>query len=101
MVSGADFFAPDAHGETNAVEIDVWSCHWEIVNVFEACRLDVGGGLAPSYSGISAQEVAAACWLLRVPRAQRREIAEDVQFMGRVVAGALNRRIADQPPGNR
>ena len=95
MVSGADFFSgDDDDADAAGTSIDVWSCNWVSVAVFECCRLDVVGGWAPSYNGISSQEIASACELLGVPQADRCDITEDVQWMGRVVTGALNRRIA-------
>ncbi len=42
--------------------------------------------------GISASEARAALALCRTPAADRRDVAEDVQYMGRVVAEERNRR---------
>lgn len=98
MVSGAEFFAAEEdHADAQALDVCVWSCNWQPVEVFECCRIELVGGLGASYDGISSGEVRSACDLLDVPRSDWPDVLTDVQYMGRVVSAALNKRIADAP----
>jgi hypothetical protein len=98
VVSGTDFLAPrDGCSSGEPVEIPIWACNERAVEVFEHCQLTVVGGMGVWWHGISAAELRAAMCTLRVPRAERAEIAEDVQYMGRAVAAAINQQIAEHP----
>ena len=96
MVSGADFFSPERQPDAASREIRVWSTNWLAVEVFERCQLTVIGGLGASYQGISAGEFRDACDGMGIPLADRAELLDDVQFMGRKVASALNARAASK-----
>lgn len=99
MVSGAEFFAEEEEESSHAQALDVcvWACNWVPVEVFECCRIELVGGMGASYNGISASEAMSACTLLDVSRREWPEVLTDVQFMGRVVSAALNKRIAEAP----
>lgn len=49
-------------------------------------------GFRVQWAGITAAEIRAACAIHRVPRARQSDVAADVKFMGKGVAGERNRR---------
>jgi hypothetical protein len=68
----------------------VWSCNLTAVETWERCQPSVVGGMGATWQGISALEVEAACRIGLVPRRDRADVADDVQFMARVVAARHN-----------
>ena len=67
-----------------------------VVDVFRTCMASgIGAGLGGvMWLGIPATEVRAALSVMRIARVDWPDVAEDVQYMGRVVADERNRRAA-------
>lgn len=86
MVS-ADYLCPD---EAESIDIEVWQCNWAAVQVFQLCQPELVGGMGIWWHGIKAVEIEAASRLLRIPSRDREEIAQDVRYMGAVVAEYRN-----------
>lgn len=79
-------------GRTHVVEVSPWPCNLRAVDVFRLCAIDgIGAGMGGiAWTGISAREIRAALSIRRVPAAERADVAEDVHFMGGVVASERN-----------
>lgn len=71
--------------------MEVWSCNLTAVETWERCQPSIVGGMGAIWQGVSALEVEAACRLGRVPKRERTDVVDDVQFMARVVAARHNR----------
>lgn len=66
--------------------------------MFRSCTLAaIGAGMGGLvWLGVQAQEVRAACALLRIPRARWPDVSADVRFMADVVCGDRNRKAQEQ-----
>ena len=87
----------DGDGDTDdrrVAVVRVWACNRLPVDVFCLCQESaLPAGLdGVLWQGIAAQEIHAACTLLRIPRHRWPAIAADVRYMGECVARERNRR---------
>ncbi len=72
-------------------EVDVLECNLEAVAAFRLCQLDVAATMAGLYwLGISPIQIRSALLLLRIKRSRWDDLADDVNYMGSVVANARN-----------
>jgi hypothetical protein len=84
--------ADDGAGEPAGI-LEMWACHVRAVEVFQLCPVaGIGHMGGTCWEGIGPAAIAAACWLLRIPRTEQAEIARDVAFMGACVARERNRK---------
>jgi hypothetical protein len=81
----------ESSDEIAILEVEVWSCNLTAVETWERCQPSIVGGMGTMWQGVSALEVEAACRLGRVPKRERTDVVDDVQFMARVVAARHNR----------
>lgn len=81
--------------EDEAETVRVLPCNMETVRVYCRCAWDVE--VAPMsgtiiHKGITAQEIEAACNLLRVPEDRRGEVSEGVRIMANAAGPILNKK---------
>ena len=89
----------DGHATDDAdsvvFEVDVLECNLESCAVFRLCRVNGIGTMAGIFwTGIDPQQIRSALLLLRIHREAWPEIANDVEFMGSVVAEHRNTAVA-------
>lgn len=92
-------FGPsDNSGHEETVEVEVWECNAQPVDVFRSCQIGgIGAGMGGVvWIGIAADELRAALAIRRVPRVSWPTIADDVQYMGGEVARERNRLSAER-----
>lgn len=76
--------------------VEVWECNQEAVRVFQLCPINgIGGGKGGVlWIGIGPEAIRAGAALLRIPRRDWPDLAEDVNYMGRRVAAERNKQAA-------
>ena len=76
--------------------VEVWECNQDAVRAFQLCPIGgIGGGMGGVlWIGIGPEAIRAAVALLRIPRRDWPELAEDVGYMGRCVAAERSKQAA-------
>lgn len=66
--------------------------------MFRLCSIaGIGAGMGGiAWIGIEAKELRAALWIRRIPRDECTDLADDVHYMGNVVADERNKRAAHE-----
>ncbi len=72
-------------------EIEVLESNWTTVQVYLRCIPEIQLGMSVYWQGVTPTQIASACWLMSVPRAERMDVLDGAQHMAQVVAEIRNR----------
>jgi hypothetical protein len=86
---------PDSEdGQAELIEVEVLECNLDAVRAFQLCQVQGIGTMAGIFwTGIDPSAIRSTLLLLRLPRERWSDIAQDVSYMGDVVASHRNEQM--------